>query len=100
MALTNLDRLHIERRVYDAVCEARRDLHVEELHKKVMDLLDSMMSYMDTVENIQKWKKLSDEAKKAYDAAEYEAQCVGTRLRVKLLTEAGVDFWTGQYIGD
>lgn len=77
--------MSISLRIAAAVNEARRDLHVDELHQNYMKVLDSMSDYLDTPENIQKWMKMEKDAKAAYDAASYEAYCVGKRLECQLV---------------
>ena len=68
-----------------AVEEARRDLHVNELHNQYLQVLDSMSQYLDTAERIQEWMHLEKAAKSAYDEAAFEAYCVGKRLECQLL---------------
>ena len=80
-----MSNLSVSLHVAAAVEEARRDLHVDELHKKYLAVLDSMSKYLDTAENIQAWMKAERDAKAAHDAAAFEAYCVGKRLECELV---------------
>ena len=77
--------MNISIRIAAAVNEARRDLHVDELHQNYMNILDSMSDYLDTAEHIQQWMQMEKDAKAAYDTAVFEAYCVGKRLECALI---------------
>ena len=77
--------MSISLRIANAVNAARQELHVDELHQNYMKVLDSMSQYLDTAEHIQQWMQMEKDAKAAYDAAAFEAYCVGKRLECALV---------------